>query len=617
MKRKLLLLSLLAFCIICSNCSIKASADQYGQTKAYTQMDLPVVQITTENNAQPSTDKSQINGKISIIDENGSSTLDNMDMKIRLRGNSSLYCAKKSYKISFEKKQNLLNIGTGGGKSWGLIANYYDSSNLRNAAAYQMASMLTGSPYAVKFHSVDVYLNGDYQGAYLLTELVNVNKNRVAIKESVDKVEGNGYLLQMTSYAEDSPFTIGSRKYEIKSDLSEDSSIQKQQHDYIAKYVETCMNALKQDSQTEAEKYIDIASLVDNYIGFEVAKNVDVGWDSFYLYKDAYGKLIFGPMWDFDLSFGNNSAGAGVSSYKGLNPRDVLDSATNSNPWFTTALSCQWFRTLVQNRYNELKSDLETLPGFVTAEAQKNYNSYNRNLEKWGANTTTFFTSSEIARLKTFKEHYTYLSNWIENRIAWLTDYFNTEDFINGRLLDNNGNVLTPNSSAGTQNTPFFPWFNPFPWTTSSPAVSSSPVVSKAPVVSPSPKASPSPAATKTPVISPSPVASKTPAVSSVPSSKGVSVKLTVSNSWDSGAVCNITVTNQSGKDFTNGWTLSFDFNRTVTSLWSANLVSSTNGHCIITNPDWQKSLASGESYTFGCQVGAGNDFQITNAAIK
>lgn len=599
MKRKLLLLSLLAFCVICCNRNTKVSAAQYGQTTAYEQLDLPIVQITTENNARLSTDKTQVNGKISILDENGTSSLDQMDMKIRLRGNSSLHVAKQSFKVSFDKKQNLLNIGTGGGKSWGLIANYYDPSILRNAAAYRLASMLTGSPYAIKFRPVDVYMNGSYQGAYLLTELVNVNKNRVAIEESVDEIEGTGYLLQMTNYAEDSPFTVGNKKYEIKSELSENQSIQQQQHNYIADYVKTSMNALKQNSQAEAEKYIDIDSLVDNYIGNEVAKNIDVGWDSFYLYKDAYGKLVFGPMWDFDLSFGNNNQSAAVSSYKGFSPRNVTASATNYNPWFSTAMSCQWFRVLVQKRYNELKSDLQTLPDYVTTEAQKNYDSYNRNYTKWSTNSWNFLLSSELARLKTFTEQYTYLSNWIKNRLDWLNTYMNADDFLLGRLVDYKGQVLTTDKSATL------------------PVTTPSPSFSLPPVASPSPSASSTPAVTKTPAVSPSPVVSQAPQVTSAPSSSGVSVKLDVSNTWNGGAVCNITVTNETGKDLTNGWTLSFDFNRSITSVWSANLVSSTNGHCIISNPEWQKSLANGESYTFGCQVGAGDDLKITNAAIK
>lgn len=584
MKKKLLSHSCLIFTLLFTCIFLGNSNDNVSAATAYTQLDLPVVTIETTNNGKITSNETYVDAQINIIDEKY--TMNNMPVSIRLRGNSTLNVAKSSFKLKFDKKQNLLNIGKGEGKTWGLIANYYDASLLRNLTAYHMASMLTFSPYEVSCRSVDVYLNGSYEGTYLLTELINVNKNRINIAESLDAVEENGYLLQMTGYAEDYPFTVGTRKYEIKNDLSENQSTQNAQKQYISNYIALSMKALQQNSQEAAAQYIDINSLVDNYIGNELVKNCDVGWDSFYLYKDAGGKLVFGPMWDFDLAFGNSTFATGISSYKGFSINTVINSETHSNPWFTTALSCKWFRVLVQKRWNQLESQFKQLPNFVTTEAQKNYNSYNRNFDKWGRNRMTFFEPSEIARLTTFTEHYTYLSSWISNRITWLSSYYNTTDFIRGIMIDENGKALTTaNDTADIPNSP-------------------TPTATAAPTTSPTtpPNPTTSPTTTSTPIPS---------------SNSGISVKLEVVNEWQSGAICNIIVTNQSGKDLTNGWTVEFDFNRSIDSLWSGKLVSSTNGHYVITNPDWEKTLANGKSYTFSCQVGDGNGYNLSNVTVK
>ena len=121
-------------------------------------------------------------------------------------------------------------------------------------------------------------------------------------------------------------------QYEVKSDVSGDPEIAAKQIAYISNYTEQALHALKSGSQSETEKYIDIPSLVDNYLANELCKNVDAGWDSYYFSKDAGGKLTFHPMWDYDLALGNNTEAKGISDAKGLGIFDVTDSSANSNP---------------------------------------------------------------------------------------------------------------------------------------------------------------------------------------------------------------------------------------------------------------------------------------------
>lgn len=116
-----------------------------------------------------------------------------------------------------------------------------------------------------------------------------------------------------------------------------------------------------------------------------------------------------------------------------------------------------------------------------------------------------------------------------------------------------------------------------------------------------------------TPTEQPSVTPSEEPTVmpSQKPSDSGVAVTIDVTSDWGQGAVGNITITNNSGKDMTEGWTLDFDLNREITNLWNATLVSSKDGHYIVKNPDWMQTLKAGESYTIGFQMGAGESCKI------
>ncbi|KNY25662.1 CotH kinase family protein [Pseudobacteroides cellulosolvens] len=414
----------------------------------YNQLEMPILAINTDSGSQINSDEEYAGAKVSIINDKGNYEITDMTTSVRLRGSSSMYAEKKSYKMKFEEKQNLLGIGDGKGKPWLLIANHSDHSLLRNLTAYRFAEKLTGMSYSPNCRSIELYLNGEYQGVYLLCEDNNVNKNRVAIEESPDEVENNGYLVEMSRYEGENKFDVDTESYVIKSELSETAAIKEQQINYISNYIKESYDALKNGNQENAKKYIDLDSLVDIYIGNEIVKNVDAGWDSFYMYKDINGKLCFGPMWDFDLAMGNANCVKGFDSWVGFSPYTVLNVNANSNPWFCNALTNKWFRELVKERWNELQNDLNDLPNIVISEAESNYKSYCRNFDKWNIlGKQTNISPEEIVKLPTYKDHYMYLSNWLSKRVSWLTEHFNNEDFKNGIFVKEDGKELSAKSN--------------------------------------------------------------------------------------------------------------------------------------------------------------------------
>lgn len=414
----------------------------------FNQLEMPIIAISTDSGSEIKSDAEYTDAKISIINDEGSYEMTDMATSIKLRGNSSMYADKKSYKIKFEEKQNLLNIGDGQGKPWLLIANHSDHSLLRNLTAYNLADELTGMSYSPNCRSIELYVNGEYQGVYLLCEDKNVNKNRIAIEEEPDEVENNGYLIEMTRYEGENTFDVDTAAYDIASKLSETESIKNEQISYISNYIKEAYNALKSGKESDVKKYIDLNSLIDIYIVNEIVKNVDAGWDSFYMYKDVNEKLCFGPVWDFDLAMGNANCVKGFESWKGFSPYSILNVNANSNPWFCHALTWDWFRELLKERWNELQDELKDVPDVVVREAEANYQSYCRNFEKWDIlGKQTNISPVEIVELPTYKDHYTYLSNWLAKRINWLTEQYNGKDFGNGIFVKEDGKELSSKSN--------------------------------------------------------------------------------------------------------------------------------------------------------------------------
>ena len=420
------------------------------------QLSMPIVAIDTLGNSVNSKD-SYTDAKITIYNENGNIDTDNSDISIRLRGNITLRVDKKSYKFKFPKKANPLELGDGAAKSWNLVANYFDTSLMRNMAAYHLGDILNGMPYSANSRSVEVYVDGKYQGVYLLTEAVNVSKSRINITENPDLVEDNGYLVEMSFYDCDNPFFIEHQQYDVKSDLSEDESISKQQVEYISGYIDDALKALKSNDKEQAAQYIDIPSLVDNYIANEICKNVDSGWDSYYISKDAGGKLTFNPMWDYDLALGNFIDVKGYSSAAGLGVYNVSNCNANSNQWMCYAIQNDWFREAVSVRWKEVYEDVKTLPEYVTSEAEKNAASYERNFTRWNSlGKKVFSEPDEIAELSTHKAHAEYLANWLNERITWLNTYFSSDDWNVGTYLDENEKSIDPDNAVAVSTLMFW-----------------------------------------------------------------------------------------------------------------------------------------------------------------
>lgn len=236
---------------------------------------------------------------------------------IRGRGNSTWNSNKKPFRLKFPSKTKLLAKADGtnteaDAKNWTLLANAADKSMIQNALTCELGRRV-GLPYNPTYQFVDLVYNGEYVGTYQISDHNQVNKYRVNIDENT------GWLLEFVPYYKDNfkeaPYvditfnnsqgiSANVKNPEVENDSSEDPAILE-----IKDWLNEVASKLKPDSPdysvaTGYKKYVDINSLADYVIVNEITGNFD-GTISNYAYREADGKLKFGPIWDNDLSYSN------------------------------------------------------------------------------------------------------------------------------------------------------------------------------------------------------------------------------------------------------------------------------------------------------------------------
>jgi len=315
--------------------------------------------------AIPAEDFSYTYGTIRIIDNSEglnhiSDTPDvASEMRIRLRGNSSLSFPKKQYLIKLmdedgnNSQQDLL--GMGADNEWILNISWYDPSLLRNYLAYTLAKDSNVLSPDVRYCEV-VYRHGDtyeYLGVYLLMESVKRSEYRVDIPKYTSN-QSLSFLLRRDRYDEES--TILSTYvqeqgfedeylevlYPSKENITSDD-IQRIE-DKINKF-EQVLYSDDDDVFLTYRDYIDIDTFLDYFLINELFLNYDAGFNSTYIYCDYTGRLCMGPIWDFDQAIANDQ----------VYTSDLNTTAFHNAPWFDRMLRDPAFVKELVDRYAELR----------------------------------------------------------------------------------------------------------------------------------------------------------------------------------------------------------------------------------------------------------------------
>lgn len=377
---------------------------------------------------------------------------------IEIRGASSQMFPKKAYGLETRDADNedldvsLFDMPEE--SDWVLYAPYSDKSLLRNVLIYDLARAM--EDYASRTVFVDLSINGDYVGVYVFMEKLKRDSGRIDIDKlkedensgedltggyilKIDKIAGtnlgDGYneLNSFTSNYAPPNATIGQEiRFLYEYPKAEDITLE--QKDYISDYVDQFETALASDDFKDpvlgyASK-IDVPSFLDFFLLNEISHNVDGYRLSTYLQKDKNGKLEMGPIWDFNLAFGNADycAGSSTSSWA-----YQFNSTCSEDFW---QVPFWWGRLLEDPAYvAQLKSRWEVLRGGVLSEASimAKIDTYTQTLEKSGSIDENFKTWPVLGTYiwpnefvgNTYNDEVGYLKNWIEARLTWMDGAIN------------------------------------------------------------------------------------------------------------------------------------------------------------------------------------------------
>ena len=391
---------------------------------------LPRVYLNTKDNA-PILDKDNYIKSTLILKDNEEETT--LEVKVKGRGNSTWGMPKKPYALKFDEKVQLLDGVKS--KQWCLLANHADQSLMRNYLGLSLGNKLDGLDWNPTPNYVDLYLNGEYQGNYLLTEKVGAAKEKVNILEDTFDTDA-GYLVEMDARASEEGienedyFTLSEgnvRTYALKSNEKGDDYYSVEKLLFIKDYMQKSLNAVR--SKMNYHSYIDIDSFVDWYIVNEIFMTCDAGYSSVYFNKDKGEKLEIGPLWDLDLSSGN--PGHIDSSLR--RPDVFYVGRQDKNIWYYYLLRDTYFQEQLKNRWNELYPTLlKEIPNEVFRTFNVIcYSAYN-NFNKWNniiGQEYVWYTCVETHNRKTYEEQVQYLYNFLDVRIEWLNNNFNENVF--------------------------------------------------------------------------------------------------------------------------------------------------------------------------------------------
>ena len=421
----------------------------------FTESHLPIIIIEYENEIDEIPDEPRVLATMGIID-NGEGDINQIDdlpniyfgnIGIETRGNSTQMFEKKTYTIELwddnMEDQALALLGMEEEEDWILHAMVIDKTQFRIPFSFDLTREM--GHYASNYRFVELIINDEYRGLYILTEKIKRDNNRVDIaKLDIDDLEGRavtgGYILRI-----DWTWDIDDYEYFISDYNSQGGdpmtyqyyypkaeNIQQSQKDYIKEWMDAFEDAVFSDdffaNGNRYTEFIDVTSFTDFLIINELSKNSDGYKLSTYMHKDRIDsddRLHAGPIWDFDQTYGMSAV---CSNYdptgwtylqeqewcEDLQSMPMFWQSMMSDTVFTNHLSCRW-STLRQGPLH-----IDSL--FHRIDAMNTYvgEAITRNFIRWDFQGQNIWIEPYPLPLETHEEEVEYMKNWIQDRIEWL-----------------------------------------------------------------------------------------------------------------------------------------------------------------------------------------------------
>lgn len=372
-------------------------------------------------------------------------------LEIKVRGNSTASPGipwwegqtdrggmKKPYRLKFAKKDkttgqnfkhDLLNNGYSK-RNWTLLANAFDHSLIRNAITYELGTII-GMPFNPGYKLVDLVIDGDYRGTYQVSDHCEVDANRINVNE------GTGWYLEFQGRGDmlDYPMCFSSPlQANVKNPEPEDDTDEEQRNaimNPIKEWIQTWQKGFGTNTTHPTKgwrAYNDEETLLKWWILTELTGDYD-GLMTVKVYREADGKLCWGPMWDKDLAYGNCNEGnmsspttslvalsdANSSSVKGYF-RDKLA----TDPEFMTKVKATMDALVTNNLKTTICAKIDQLAEYAAETEALNEEKWR--LAKCGSGLEVYH--SGVEGYDNYTAYITQLKEWIGERIDFVQEEF-------------------------------------------------------------------------------------------------------------------------------------------------------------------------------------------------
>ena len=377
--------------------------------------------------------------RMRITSPGGREDLPMTDIYIRGRGNTSWHHMKRSYQIKLDAGYTL--CGMQADDKWALLSDQIDRTKMLNKLAYDFASDI-GLEYVIESDWIDVYVDGDYMGNFLLCHepdydgsldtdlgaLQRFNNEHFDESRSYEDEKGKGYLY------DDSP-----------ADISGGYLVEANQHSYYNERragcriscgqtftVKTPSNASREQVEYMAQlldeidtdpagSRIDRYSFARRYLVYEIFMNQDTALTSYFFYKKPGRDMLYaGPVWDFDRSGGYVGPSSDVPGFRDYTGDLSLMKDEEALDWDDRLMEDDGYAGYLRETFARYERVYDRM-------LNKTIDAYYRKIRSSAAMDRIRWEDDTVGQYRTYENDVRYLKFFLYNRLMYLNDKYGTD----------------------------------------------------------------------------------------------------------------------------------------------------------------------------------------------
>ena len=382
---------------------------------------IPTISIKTDSGSPVPSDKNQSIGcQIKVIAAEDATIEIDAPGEIHGRGNATWGYEKKPYKIKFQEKQSV--CGMPANKDWVLLALYCDKSLMREHFMHTLAESV-GIPYVIRHEYVELILNGDNLGVYLVTEQVEKAKDRVP-------AEDDGFIIELDNYWNKEPLWITTARGHYltfkypnpsKGNIVKDDESYKFILDYMNKFESALNGSDFKDPAKGYRAYVDASTFAKWFLVQELCGNMDT---NFYMtLRNRSSKLEAMPLWDCEWSFGLAASGANGWATPPAKPI-VQGSLRRNGTYIRNMLADPYFVDLVKSEWAKLKPQIPTIKAQLRKDADYLKQAQATTFRRWPI--LDKYVSVGLIHLDSWEAEVDYVFNFFDEHSAWFDGWLQT-----------------------------------------------------------------------------------------------------------------------------------------------------------------------------------------------